>query len=237
VQPKISQATFNGLHALSSAVTRRGDWFNNSPTKMCLTISEMIGHKLQELAGKQAPPIELSITGHSLGGALAPTVGLWLADTQASWDPEDRVTLDVYAFAGPSPGNGSFANHFHEMFGNRYHGIVNHHDIVTKGWALQSTREIPKTYAPTIKANLPARMFFEALALPLRRTDYEPLTPGPQSFTGALASHLSTFWPQAVYQHSVAYLAQFGLLPEDLTREGALALTWDSLRAALAAGE
>jgi hypothetical protein len=234
MQPKISQSTFNGLHALSSAATTRGDWFLGNAGAKPLTISEMIGVKLKTLIGKEMPPIELTITGHSLGGALAPTIGLWLADTQSSWDPERKVTLDVYAFAGPSPGNESFAEHFHDMFGERYHGIVNYHDIVTKGWALQSTRSITKTYLPDIKANIPTRLFFEALAFPLKKVRYQSLAPGPKSFSGKIFSPLDDFWGQAIYQHSVAYLTEFNLIPDHLSKKCTLELSWESVREAMA---
>lgn len=178
--------------------------------------------------------MELTITGHSLGGALAPTVGLWLADTQSSWDPEGKVIIDVFAFAGPSPGNSSFAEHFHDMFGERYHGIVNHNDIVTKGWELASTRAITNTYLPGIKANALTRLFFKALAFPLRHVPYQALQPGPRSFSGALFAPLDDFWGQAIYQHSVAYLTEFDLIPDHMSHTCATELTWESVREAMA---
>src|SRR5262249_10266752 len=54
-------------------------------------------------------PINLMVTGHSLGGALSPTVALWLADTQGIpllWDPQRHATVATMPTAGPTAGNG-----------------------------------------------------------------------------------------------------------------------------------
>ena len=215
-RPKISLATFNGLYALTTAVAEKGTWGVGD------TLAELIKKGIE--AADQ--PVEINITGHSLGGAMAPAVGLWLADTQASWDPEGKATLAVYAFAGPSPGNEQFKTHFHEMFQDRYHGVVNHNDVVTKGWEYQSTQSIPNTYQPTIKPDLFVRAFFKGLAFPLNWNEYSRLTPGNESFEGEIITDLCSFWPQAIYQHTVAYLKQFELLPTGFSWEDIAKWSW-----------
>jgi hypothetical protein len=53
---------------------------------------------------------QVIVTGHSLGGGLAPTVALWLENTQASaWDLERRALISTYFYAAPSAGNRDFA--------------------------------------------------------------------------------------------------------------------------------
>src|SRR5215471_4476007 len=54
-------------------------------------------------------PVEIVTAGHSLGGALAPAVALWLLDTQAEWDPETRASISCEPSAGPTAGNDAFA--------------------------------------------------------------------------------------------------------------------------------
>jgi len=53
------------------------------------------------------------IAGHSLGGALAPTVALWLHQAGAL---ARFIHAFVYPTAGPSPGNGAFAARFSAAF-------------------------------------------------------------------------------------------------------------------------
>ena len=56
------------------------------------------------------------VTGHSLGGALAPAFAQWLADTRTKWDPNKNATLQIFAFAGATPGNRVFADHVNATF-------------------------------------------------------------------------------------------------------------------------
>jgi hypothetical protein len=59
----------------------------------------------------------LSVTGHSLGGALAPTLALALVDKSnpllSNWP---AAQVNVYPTAGASPGNQDFANYFFTNF-------------------------------------------------------------------------------------------------------------------------
>src|SRR5262245_1838210 len=69
------------------------------------------------------PPLEVIVTGHSKGGALAPAVALWLKDAldsgreDESWDPSRRARVRCHAFAGPTPGNEAFAARIGEKLG------------------------------------------------------------------------------------------------------------------------
>ena len=57
-----------------------------------------------------AGPLDVAITGHSKGGALAPVVALWLrelltsADHAERWDGGRGARVSCHAFAGPTPG-------------------------------------------------------------------------------------------------------------------------------------
>src|SRR6185295_14719754 len=62
-------------------------------------------------AGAAGGPLDVAITGHSKGGALAPVVALWLRELLASpdaterWDGDRGSRVSCHAFAGPTPGN------------------------------------------------------------------------------------------------------------------------------------
>ena len=71
----------------------------------------------------------LVFTGHSLGGVLSPTLALALVTSGAL-----KAEALVYPIAGPSPGNGSFANLFSHEYAVWNTNIINSLDIVPQVW-------------------------------------------------------------------------------------------------------
>src|SRR3982751_2609674 len=85
---RISLGTFIGLSALQSL--KPGPGLHGA------------GVLLKDfLATQVSAPITLNIAGHSLGGALSPTLALWLSDVRQEWDPAGNATLAVLPSAGP----------------------------------------------------------------------------------------------------------------------------------------
>ncbi|QRV82519.1 Lipase (class 3) [Ceratobasidium sp. AG-Ba] len=78
------------------------------------------GHNLPDFlksiaAPSSGPAPRLIITGHSLGGALAPSLAYTLLKSN-SLGPFSQDDVLVYPTAGPSPGNLTFANRFGDSF-------------------------------------------------------------------------------------------------------------------------
>ncbi len=71
--------------------------------------------------------IQISITGHSLGGGLASLFTFVLL----SYGYESSIS-GVYTYGQPLVGNRSYAQILHQKLGNRFHRWVNHSDIVTR---------------------------------------------------------------------------------------------------------
>ena len=88
------------------------------------------------------------VSGHSLGGAIATTVSLFLRRQQWS----KPVTFQVYTFAAPTAGDAHFADAFDAAFGATDPGVdsswrcVNAYDVVPHAW--QSV-ELVAAYYPT----------------------------------------------------------------------------------------
>jgi len=103
----------------------------------------------------------LIFTGHSLGGALAPTLALALA--QQGFDPSAWQAVYVYPTAGPTAGNSAFATFFSQIFPQPAAGpqqwqvwnadLANSLDVVPQAWGENTLASIPDLYAPNITAS------------------------------------------------------------------------------------
>lgn len=80
----------------------------------------------------KAAPLDLMVTGHSLGGALAVVATAWLYDQLPKIEPL-RFSLWPQTFAAPTMWNDGFATYFANTF--PYYAAVNTNDVVPMGWA------------------------------------------------------------------------------------------------------
>lgn len=69
------------------------------------------------------------VTGHSLGGAAATTVALWLKAQAWSTTP----AIQVYTFAAPTAGDANFASWFDQQFPGAI-CVWNRYDVVPNAW-------------------------------------------------------------------------------------------------------
>ncbi|KAG1748989.1 uncharacterized protein EDB91DRAFT_1344694 [Suillus paluster] len=171
-------------------------------------------------------------TGHSLGGALSPTLALALARSGAL-----KGKALVYPTAGPSPGNGSFANLFAETFPTspsttpetRYavwnRNIINSLDIVPQAWCTnptlspaQNMDNIPPIYGvPVIEyvQQITSLLKFSAIS---SDTVYIPLQscilPGIKPQT--VPETETEFMRVALDQHMAFYSGVFGVEAPEL---------------------
>ena len=188
--------------------------------------------------------IQISVAGHSLGGAQAPVVGLWLKDVQSQWDSTRNSTVNVYSFAGATPGNAGFANYLNKKFsGSSLAVIDNTLDVVPQAWNLTTMSKVQDLYqAAQIQAGGDIDQLLKQL-LPKARLEYTRLGQGTQQqcITGTLLKKdqlnsngpcivfstmkpeqiqaLQPFGMEALDQHTCAYPNQLQL-PDLLTQEG-----------------
>src|SRR5439155_14268427 len=86
---------------------------------------------LKVAVGQAHGKANVVVTGHSKGGALASTLALWLRDTQGrqfvreeeQWDPDERVTVRSFSFAGLTAGNAEFVKRSNTRIGQRCNRI------------------------------------------------------------------------------------------------------------------
>jgi hypothetical protein len=89
-------------------------------------------------AKKASKRLDVVVTGHSKGGALAPAFALWLSDTRSvpggGWDTDRSSRVRYAAFAGPTPGDAAFAERVTREVGEQSCRVVNTNDLVTHAW-------------------------------------------------------------------------------------------------------
>src|SRR5262249_50213369 len=107
---------------------------------------------LRTLSDERRDGLEVTVAGHGKGGALAPTVALWLREAHDSsdpgerWDEQRQSQIRCHAFAGPSPGNSAFAARIDARLGEDHHHLRNMNDLVTHAWQVDELLEVPTLY-------------------------------------------------------------------------------------------
>ncbi|HYH06029.1 MAG TPA: hypothetical protein VEK11_03115 [Thermoanaerobaculia bacterium] len=192
-RPKISLGTSIGLTLLLNI------------TPPCAPLPG-VGQKLIPfLATLTKNPVNIYTTGHSLGGALAPTLTLALDNLRLLWDLRGNASLYPFAFAGPTPGDAAFAAYFSSKFPNLQR-VWNALDVVPHAWDTTHMEELPALYGKPISFVTDAVNDIVSHIGPI---GYTPLNPQAATFSGAMQSppvtNLETYLQQGAWQHTTAY--------------------------------
>ncbi|MBS1855243.1 MAG: hypothetical protein JST11_07745 [Acidobacteria bacterium] len=102
----ISESTSIGLQVLFAM---NGVTYRNGNPGPAMSLMNFL---LTQTAG----PIELCVTGHSLGGCLAGTLALYLKDNPSLWDSSRKSNVSCITFAAPTAGNSVFATYSDSRF-------------------------------------------------------------------------------------------------------------------------
>ncbi|PYQ31683.1 MAG: hypothetical protein DMF56_00830 [Acidobacteria bacterium] len=155
-------------------------------------------------------PINIYTAGHSLGGALAPTLTLALEDLKSTWDADNHATLYPFAFAGPTPGDAGFAGYFQSKFPNLQR-VWNSIDVVPHAWDTPHMKELSTLYGSRID---PVAVAVDIVLAVIEHDHYTPLNPQPATFTGTQQNpkitDIKEYFAEAAYQHTTAYLIWAG---------------------------
>lgn len=198
---KISKATNNGIELLLNLK-------NAIPAPPESKSNQSITEFLTSISTK---PITISFTGHSLGGALAPTLALWFRERQGEfkgWDPKNNAVISCTAFAGATAGNATFANYSNIQFrDNPIRRIHDTNDVVPHAWNKQSMGQIAHLYSNTeMQIGFSLKLLLWLAILLTKHNNYTqignsiPITLGVDG-----KCDRNTFKKQATYQHDYSY--------------------------------
>jgi hypothetical protein len=175
---------------------------------------------LRDIPHKQG--MKLVVSGHSLGGALSPTLALWLHDVRILWDLLGEVALSTMPTAGPTAGNSAFAAYSDSKLSiTRFANAI---DVVPHAWQASDLAEIPTLYVPYIE---PDDAINDLVALAERISkngDYTQLVGDTGWFPFDVQQNLiSEFLPavvnfiiQLAWQHTKAYVEYFAIKTPEL---------------------
>jgi hypothetical protein len=199
--PKTSKAISEGLHILQTKTTEGG------PVKKRHLSDFLQSQVNQYSSGPPASGLLLDVTGHSLGGALAPVLALWLSETLTG-----NVRIRVFPLAGPSPGNADFAAYYDRALGSSTRRLWNPFDIVPLAWNHASMGKMADLYEPFTGADLWTRGAIDGARLFVEDYGYAQLKPGQDSLPGAVYTQSGTdWWAEVEWQHSCGYQCAFGI--------------------------
>lgn len=173
-------------------------------------------------------PITVTVTGHSLGGVLAPTLALLLREAQGIpllWDPKSNATVATLGFAGPTAGNQTFASYFNTKLPNAKlpakkaasYRYANSLDVVPHAW---SDLDALKTlYVPNIPQSAIIDGFIDVAEKASQGGDYTQIAPPAPPWTGTFrGGSFNPYYPpwanylaQVTPQHVDAYEEYFAL--------------------------
>lgn len=152
----VSQGALQAFNEVSSAVFQ-------PPLPQALAGTTLV-EALASRLGAGPPGATVYVTGHSLGGATATTVALYLV--AQTWTP-NPPTFQVITYAAPTAGLADFASAFSEAFPNSVR-VYNAYDVVPNAWQslgnLDGYFPAPggpsanSTYLPTIVGDLLTRI-------------------------------------------------------------------------------
>ncbi|WP_394833698.1 lipase family protein [Pendulispora rubella] len=205
LKPKISQGTARGLQALQNSKPVRGIPGAGS------TLYQFLANEVRR---NPSPRLTVAVTGHSLGGALSPALALWLSDTQHAsdevatppWDPNLKSRIEVYPFAGPSPGNRDWAKYYDLKLGASTKRVWNQFDVVPHGWTEVALKKLPQLYDPDITPDWLINLLLWSTTVLASRGDYLQILHETEPLGGGkTCGFLKDYLGQMIYQHTAAY--------------------------------
>lgn len=163
------------------------------------------GSLVSYLQGQVGSGGTVVIVGHSLGGALASVLTLYLQEQLPS------AKLNCYTFAAPTAGNQQFANYFDKKMAGASTRFFNTMDTVPDAWNATTIQNILTIYNPNLETPQKVQDGINNNLLLLDFLNYQQPGDGKTGLTGAVNTQIikkkdTDFDDQVAYQHIQAYM-------------------------------
>jgi hypothetical protein len=182
----------------------------------------------QTHAAQPGQKITIYLAGHSLGGAMASTLALYL---NQNWtDSVLKPDLFSFNYAGPTVGNQEFASLSKQILADNSRRYANHLDVATRVWNQASMEKLPVLYNEQ-KIPMPhllLKVLYD-IAIPAIHDKKYIHIEQYQEIHSKIVPDLDHYVAQMVYQHLIPYIAEFIRLCPDSNQAGLLDLieSWE----------
>lgn len=205
--PKITQATDTGLTALVKMTYPQYPNNGSGTPQSAFSFLQALN------------PQNITVTGHSLGGALSPAYALYLKNNMPQ-----TTTILCLAVAGATPGDEAFVNYYTSLLGNTTERVWNSFDVVPHAFQVNGTNmvgEIPKLYVPPLKWDVTLDPFIAYAEGAGKLYNLQQLSPSTMGFASWIytAANVNnpkidptTYLGQVVCQHIPSYAFYFKIL-------------------------
>ena len=173
------------------------------------------GRLLGYLQNHAANGGKVTVVGHSLGGALASVLALYLKAELPS------ATIGCFTFAAPTAGNEQFADYFDNSMTGHSTRYFNDMDIVPDSWSASTITNILNIYEPAIATPQSVQDDINKNLAGLKFLNYQQPSEGQQKLGGSINYGLiqdddGDFDRQVGYQHIGAYMALLEMATGDV---------------------
>ncbi len=179
----------------------------NALIGMAVTTNSIHVHARDYLQNQAATNV--IVTGHSLGGALAPAYALYLNDTVSQWANGRAVTISCAPAAGATPGDQAFSDYYGQRLGATTNRVWNAHDVVPHAFEHDMLTEIKAIFEPHVKTPISVRGAIDLIKLLTINKNYTQLLPATAGFTLTNCSGATTFGDALLCNHICAYADHF----------------------------
>jgi len=201
----ISKGTFRGLKTLVA--------MQDPETKLSLVrfLAEQCQAFYNEHRNDPEAKLDITITGHSLGGALCHALALYLHDNVSVWDEHNCARLRCVSFAGPTIGNRLFARYYDACLGKTTRRVANSYDIVPLAWDGEYMSSMYHIYEPYISTPWSFEIVLQIFINFITPKHYAHVCDDQKFFSGPQPNTKNEWTPEMMAQHSKSYFTHYGL--------------------------
>ena len=155
--------------------------------------------------------MDITVTGHSLGGALCHALALYLHDNVSVWDEHGRARLLCVSFAGPTMGNRLLARYYDACLGATSYRVANSYDIVPLAWDTEYMSSMYQIYEPYISTPWSFEILLQIFISAIAPKHYAHVCDKQKFFCGPQPNSKNDWTPEMMAQHSKSYFTHYNL--------------------------